>query len=163
MGWKRCGIRIGAYLTIGTGVLGLVWRKTSRRPVQCRTTAGRDGTSRDGGGEGAETGVGFFLGILFCGRKKVGEHGRVISDQLMWRPLPLMVCSWFYLFTCRLLPASAHQHLLLVITVVYLEHLLLLHVPLVSCFCFWNILSGDFGTIKARTISSPPRMQSCKF
>ena len=165
LGWKRCGILVGPSLTIGTGVLGLVWRKTSRRPVQCRTTAGRDGTSRDGGGEGAETGgeSGFFLEYCFVGEKKWEMHGRVISDQLMWRPLPLMVCFWVYLFTCRLLPATAHQHLLLVITVVYLEHLLLLHVPLVSCFCFWNILSGDIGTIKARTISSPPRMQSCKF
>ena len=70
-------ILVGPSLTIGTGVLGLVWRKTSRRPVQCRTTAGRDGTSRDGGGEGAETGgeSGFFLEYCFVGEKKWESMG----------------------------------------------------------------------------------------
>ena len=86
-------------ITTGAGVLGLVWRKPSRRPVQCTTTAGRDGTSRrEGGTEGRI-------------REKREESGRILGIVNMWermgaishlrRPLPL----WFALaFTC---PCSA--------------------------------------------------------
>ena len=82
-------------ITTGAGVLGLVWRKPSRRPVQCTTTAGRDGTSRrEGGTEGRI-------------REKREESGRILGIVNMWermgaishlrRPLPL----WFALaFTC---------------------------------------------------------------